>query len=445
MFYKASSEQTGRMWDTWLYQSNEQYYLFYLAQSQPDASWDNISLAISEDGVHWDEHGVILSKKEDAVWMGTGSTWISPDFEKDGKFYINFSEWRGIQQTIFFGESKDLIHWDRLGDEFEFCPDTSWYNSEEEGNSRWDCIFTVPSDDGALWGYWTASPSQHHGVGFGRSSDGITWESLKPPLLDPPLDIACEHGGVARVGDKYYHMLGIGGGMYTYVSDNPMGPLRRSNKNPGILTAGDNNSDGARYTYFARFFPHTEGLLVNHHSIDRNKEVYFGLLKRALFDDDGTFRLGWWEGNDKLKNEREKVTCALGSSSLNVNPINRDFDIGQGFVVEAKITFPDRSGQLCGLYIQTCDEGGTAIIVDHRGVTSFGSINPDGLNFCPNSTVDRECLFGSDALLRLVMKRDLLEFYLDDVLMQCYSLPKMPTGKMGAIGEITDIVGWVLK
>ena len=94
MFYKASSEQTGRMWDTWLYQSNEQYYLFYLAQSQPDASWDNISLAISEDGVHWDEHGVILSKKEDAVWMGTGSTWISPDFEKDGKFYINFSEWK---------------------------------------------------------------------------------------------------------------------------------------------------------------------------------------------------------------------------------------------------------------------------------------------------------------------------------------------------------------
>ena len=47
--------------------------------------------------------------------MGTGSTWRSPDFAQDGKFYLNFSEWRGPRQTIFFAESQDLLSWTRLG------------------------------------------------------------------------------------------------------------------------------------------------------------------------------------------------------------------------------------------------------------------------------------------------------------------------------------------
>ena len=92
MFYKPQSKETGLMWDTWLYWHEGTYFLFYLAKSKSDDQWDNMSLATSDNGVHWKEQGVILAKRPDAVWMGTGSTWASPNFERDGKFFINFSD-----------------------------------------------------------------------------------------------------------------------------------------------------------------------------------------------------------------------------------------------------------------------------------------------------------------------------------------------------------------
>ncbi len=43
MFYKAKAEETGNMWDTWLYLYDGMYYLYYLAKS--GKQWDNISMA----------------------------------------------------------------------------------------------------------------------------------------------------------------------------------------------------------------------------------------------------------------------------------------------------------------------------------------------------------------------------------------------------------------
>lgn len=63
MFYKAKLEETGNMWDTWLYYHEGIYYLYYLANF--GSNWDNISLATSTDGIHWKEYGRILSKRED--------------------------------------------------------------------------------------------------------------------------------------------------------------------------------------------------------------------------------------------------------------------------------------------------------------------------------------------------------------------------------------------
>lgn len=110
-------------------------------------------MAISQDGVHWKELGRILSKRNEAVSMGTGSTWKSPDFETDGKFLTNFSEHKGPRQTIFFAESTDLVHWTRLPNQYEFKQDTRWYQPD----GRWDCIWTIPRPGGGLYGYWIAT------------------------------------------------------------------------------------------------------------------------------------------------------------------------------------------------------------------------------------------------------------------------------------------------
>ena len=441
IFYKPQLKETGQMWDTWLYWHEGTYHLFYLANS--GGQWDNISLATSEDGVDWKECGVVLSKKPDAVWMGTGSTWASPNFEKDGTFFINFSEWRGDQQTIFFGSSTDLMHWERLEDEFEFKPDGRWYNVDERESSRWDCIFTTPNKNGGLWGYWTASPSAHHGVGLGRSDDGVAWEALEPPNIDPPLPVACEHGAVAKVGQTYYHMLGMKGGMYTYLAERAQGPLRRSRKNTALLTSGSKTSASRqRYTYFARFFHAPDGLLVNHHSIGRDGQVVFGLLKRAVFDDGGILRLGWWEGNDRLKAHSVEVSAPPAGEGSAPRMIEQGLDGHDGFIVEARLTLPSDSDESAGLYIETGPCQGTGILVGPGGATELGSIQEDGRGFECESRIDREYVFGDTARLLLIVKRELLEFYLDDILIQCYSLPAAATGRFGLIGSVFDLVAW---
>ncbi|MCK4601285.1 MAG: hypothetical protein KAU28_02385 [Phycisphaerae bacterium] len=146
MFYKPQSKETGHIWDTWLYFHEGVYYLYYLAATErevDDQPWDNISLSTSTDGVNWTEVRAVLTKRPAATWMGTGSTWKSPNFQTDGKFFMNFSEWTGPRQTIFFAESTDLIHWTRLGDELEFVQDERWYTRR----GRWDCIWTIAKPD----------------------------------------------------------------------------------------------------------------------------------------------------------------------------------------------------------------------------------------------------------------------------------------------------------
>ena len=83
LFYKARSKRTGNMWDTWLYFHAGKFYLYYLANTQ-GRKWDNISLATSPDGVHWTEVGRVLSSSKGVTWMGSGSVYKSPTFEKDG-------------------------------------------------------------------------------------------------------------------------------------------------------------------------------------------------------------------------------------------------------------------------------------------------------------------------------------------------------------------------
>jgi len=215
MFYKARSRQTGNMWDTWLYHHGGTYHLYYLAKRS--GQWDNISAATSPDGVHWKELGPILRKGKGVKWMGTGSTWRSPRHAKDGKFFMNFSEWRGARQTIFFAESSDLLHWTRLGGDVEFKQDERWY----EPNGRWDCIWTIPKSGGGLYGYWTATPKKQTGgrFGFGETADGVTWRALPPPKVHGAG--GGEVGAVEKIGGKYYMMFGHYPVMVTLVADRP--------------------------------------------------------------------------------------------------------------------------------------------------------------------------------------------------------------------------------
>ena len=435
MFYKARSPRTGNMWDTWLVLHGETYYLYYLAKSR--AQWDNISMARSSDGVRWQELGRVLSKGRGVTWMGTGSTWRSPDFEHDGKYFMNFSEWKGPRQTIFFAESKDLVHWARLGNDREFVQDERWY----EPNGRWDCIWTLPRPGGGLFGYWTATPKAETGgrFGFGETLDGVRWQALAPPKVTGVGE--GEVGAIEKFGDKYYMMFGTGGLMVTLVADRPEGPFVAAGKNFRLL-AGN--------TYFARFFRTPAGVLVNHHSIARDGQVSCGMLKAARIDSEGTLRLGWWPGNEKLKLEaaEKKLPTPQAGQVPAVTLLESEFDVSNGLVLEGTLKLPaSKESQPVGLFIAHDNDSGTGIRVHAGGATEFGSMHADGTGFKAEQNVDREWGFGATARFRLLLKGSLIEFYLDDLLMQCYSLPQQATGRIGLLqagdpAALTALTAW---
>ena len=435
MFYKARSKRTGNMWDTWLYLHQGEYYLYYLANSR--GQWDNISMARSPDGVHWTELGRVLSKGRGVTWMGTGSTWKSPNFDKDAKFFMNFSEWKGPRQTIFFAESKDLVHWTRLGNEYEFVQDERWY----ERNGRWDCIWTIPRPGGGLYGYWTATPKKEAGgrFGFGETLDGITWKALAPPKVTGAGE--GEVGAIEKIGDQYYMMFGTGGLMVTLVAERPEGPFVAARKNLRLL---------AGHTYFARFFPTADGVLVNHHSIARDSQVSFGSLKATRLDDEGTLRLAWWKGNEKMKGRAVAVkppASRVGELPA-VDMVETPFDASRGVILEGTLKLPaSQAAKPVGLYLAQTNDSGTAILIHAGGVTEFGPMCADGTGFKGEHRVDREWKFGATARFRLLLKGSLVEFYVDDLLMQCYSLPQKAAGRVGLIqagdaNAVTSLKAW---
>lgn len=427
MFYKAQHQETGNMWDVWLYHHEGTYFLYYLANvGKHRWRWDNISMATSLDGVHWTEKGPILKKTPGAKWMGTGSTWKSPAFDKDGKFYMNFSEEISGRQNIYFAESTDLLHWTRLkGEEYRFVQNEQWYTKK----GRWDCIWTTPKPGGGLYGYWTASPDRSKkdaadGIfGFGESLDGVHWKALAPPrVIDD--ENSGEVGAVEKIGGKYYMLFGHYPAMTTLVADRPEGPFRKAKKNYKVLTG---------HTYFSRFFRHPEGMLACHFTQARDVQVSFAPIKDVRIDDEGTLRFGWWKGNEKMKHRTIAVEKPVDSNAA-VALLGNSFDTKQGLIIEGSLRLPKaKESPRCGVYIECTNDLGVGVLIDSTGVAKLGPMKAAGTGFKAEKPVDREMTFGSPASFRLLVRGSLMEFYLDDILIESFALPANATGRIGLI------------
>jgi hypothetical protein len=341
---------------------------------------------------------------------------------------MNYSEWfdRTINsQLIRFAESTDLIHWQRLGADCDFRADPRWYQTWPEfKTARWDCIYTVARPGGGLYGYWTANPRSGVGFGFGETLDGAHWKALAPPKIEwgnVPAPRECEAGAVEKIGKKYYMLLGAGG-MMTFTADEPQGPFRPAEKNYRVLMG---------HTYFARFFPTSHGLLVNHQSIPRTpRTCRFAPLKVAQVDREGTLRLAYWPGNEEAKGEA--VPVAAGDSKGPIAMLSRPLDAQSGFILEGTLPL-DVAGKSHGLYVEFRPGEGTAIRCAPGGITEFGTVRADGSGFKAEMRIDRQMDFGQAARFRLLVKQCLLEFYLNDILIQCYSLPADATGRVGIL------------
>ena len=464
-------QKTFRMWDTWLYFHNGVHYLFYLHKTTED-HWDGMSVATSTDGVHFDEVGHIIEKRGDVGWLGTGSVWRAGD-----RFILNFSESREGVQAVFFAESEDLIHWKRLGDEYRSDPDPRWYNDTPSG--RWDCIWAIPRVEGGFWGYLTANPWTHEehpdglayrSVGMVESEDGVRWRAVPPPVFEwgETPQTKSEVGAIDRIGGKYYLQLGTFGymgnrpGMYTFIGESPKGPFHPDREALRLL------GSKKEAMYFSRFYRIPGELLVNHHSIGYpeapdqdivNRPVGFAPLKRAIVDEAGHLRLGYWPGNEAVKGSASPIdltSChqilpdsrtSLNASSSRLEADDRgagsvcllgeSFDLEKGIVLEGGLEIHPIARRIgwIGFVIEESATRGTALMLQTDGRTEIGPLTYQGeMDFQPDDHIETMGIAPSErCAFRLLLRGGFLELYLDDLLVQCYSLPPESTGRLGLV------------
>jgi hypothetical protein len=416
----------GQMWDTWAYHHDGQYYLYYLGGE--GGHWDGHELAVSDDGVNWKEHGVILKPRAGTIWMGTGHIWKSPHFGENGLWISNYSEHYETKQDIMFATSTDLLNWHKVDEEYRFVQDTRWY--KEHG--RWDCIDVLEYEQGVLYGYFTATPDAekvkypHCGFGMAESKDGIKWTALPPPGGN----ISGEFGGIHKIGDLYYILISEG---RVASSDDPKGPFLSQKKNPNAFGECCD-------IYFPRFFHNAPGgPLVNHFC--RNGPVFAAPFKAVEVDEEGILRLKWWKGNDKLKVRRVDATLlGDGGSAVSIRMCDQEFPQDKVHVIEGVFSLtnieltsedPDRVIRR-GIFFDHGNGSGDFLAVDRDSV-SFGEMRADGGRARIRDTICREIDFGSIPRFRLVIKYNMAELYVNDYLMIIKRVRS--NGHLGIIGD----------
>ena len=483
----------ARLWDTWMYYHAGKHYLFYLHRTRPDVGYDGMSVAVSADGIHFADRGPIIHKAEDANWLGTGMVWRAGNH-----FMLNFSEERNGVQEIFFAESEDLLHWQRLPNEEYVCrSDPRWYaESPTFTSQRWDCIWVLPRDDGPGYiGFLTAvakdgPPGLCGTAGCVVSDDGRHFRAA-PPVIETGLwGERIEVGAVEKIGDRYYMLLGVGKshalgsrhlsdllagecGMYVLSSKSQTGPYRLD---PGQRLLLGNSPK--RLNYFARFYRCGEELLLNHHTVPRQPggESYFSPLKTVHCDAAGILSLRWWSDNEGLKGRPQPVVlercdfyglqpseCPVEAGRLHLAAaagglaiLPGQYDLACGVILEADLTFYESRGPLCGvgLFIEGDPiNAGTLLMAqsdDRLTVGPYSSPSRDGYAFQPEDAKPLPFKPGQTSRWRLLLRNEFAELYVDDELIQGYTLPHVPDGRLGFVIEagtasVANVRAWEMS
>lgn len=488
MIYKPS---VGRFKDGFILWHAGQFHLFSMYTPSDEANFRNVWLATSKDGVHWTHVGPVI---QDAPFP----IWAMAVHRVGDKFLMNHGSFTrpGVQNVIRFWESTDLVHWKFLGYEADLKPDPRWYHPD----SRLDCMSVVPVQAGGqakYYGYATGPG------GFLESDDGRHWSGRPQPKVDwdtvspPPTpqdEGGFEVGGCHPIGDKYYLVGGwfnyqgsTGYGVYTLIGDTPTGPFRADTA--AYRLCGNSTRWVALW---ARFCPTEAELLVNGYMYSgytyETGETWLPPLKRADVDAHGHLRLAYWKGNDSLQavpldvdlSQFRKVypdeantdcTCQLLAASrleLQAQPernsivrtdipttvavFDRPLDCDRGIVLTGSIQATCRDPRLVassvGFYLEETPGAGTAILLHGYGRTEIGKLSlQGGLVFTPEDVLGPGCAAPAGIVphtthaFRLLVRKNMFEFYLDDFLVQTFNTTHQP----GGIGVTPRRVGFIAQ
>ncbi|HPZ52782.1 MAG TPA: hypothetical protein PLI11_07670 [Clostridia bacterium] len=493
--------RTGCMWDPTVMYINSKYYMFSMYKEKHTDLDNNMYMAVSEDGVHWEDVGAVLEDTNGVCKMFV--------YETDEYVMVNFGsfseESRANNDTLRFYRSKDLKEWEYVG---KATPDTRWY----KGEGRYDHMYVIKEGD-TYYGYPVATPKPEYKSCFGilTSKDGVNWTSHKPPVIEwgdiPPIN-CLEGGGVEKINGKYYYIGGFVGyagnygyGLYTFIGDSPMGPFKPDKE--AFRLCGFDRLEGRVFVQNLACFARGDGQLLISNAVDAGGpyEIWLLPLRKAHVDEDGHLRLAYWEQNDLLKgieikldsdafnlsfnttklypSWRDKIfvpsndgfhACVEGSDDPVVNDrkmlvtIDRKLDLEKGFILEGKFaanSYPHydevNNKTQCwrpatfGVFMGEEDDKGMGIELEighpykRKSYVTNVSISNNIMKNEIIDTIDEGCanVKGVDAntthTFKLLYRRNVYELYVNDLHVQTFVHLGKPNGTMGFILQNSDV------
>ncbi len=450
MIYRPSK---GGMWDPSVIWHDGTYHAFmmYNKAGPNGLEGQHCLLACSSDGVHWKDETIVISEREPEH----GNRFFKCFVGRCGDRFImdHGVQRREGQDTLRFYESNDLRNWTYL---FSNHPDARWYVT----TGRWDHMYILPKREGdASAGYWgypvaTPRPGTARGCGLAETADGRSWDVLPPTQFDwgdvPPVDL--EIGGVERIGDRYVMMgggldhVGDGYSMYTLIATDPRGPFR-PDKEAYRLCGTSTRAAGWGVSFLAAWCRGQDGekLISNYACVPSG--TWMLPMRKAVFDG-SHLRLGWWKANDALKGK----SIALNMRKTTVNGrtwLEPQFDLGRGVVLEGTIRGVSLGASASAGFAFMENNGGAMEIrlgigdAEHRE-THIGRRHPV-TDFRIEDTTGRGCAtvtgigHGTAHTFRLLLRHDLFELYIDDLLVQTY-VYRPADGTLGLVTHRAEAV-----
>jgi hypothetical protein len=185
-------------------------------------------------------------------------------------------------------------------------------------------------------------------------------------------------------------------------------------------------------------------------------ESSFSPLKAVHSSASGLLSLHWWTGNEALKGSRQPTVldvcglyglkqddCEVGTDRLRLSTpagglavLPVQYNLTRGIVLEANIVLDTPRGPLSsvGFFVEgERHNTGTVLLAQSDGRLTIGPY--DGYAFRPEDAKPLRHSAGVMMHWRLLLRGAHLELYVDCLLIQCYTLAHVPSGRVGITVE----------
>ncbi len=479
---------TGRFKDNCVFWHEGEYYLFSMYEHGGE-NYRSVWLARSGDGVHWRDVGPVIDRAEFLVWA-------MAVHRVGDRFILNHGSFTtpDLQNVLRLWESRDLVHWTYMGAAHDVMPDERWYDRR----SRLDCmnVIRVEAAEGQRYYGYATGPG-----GFLESADGIHWSGMPRPVTEwgdvppPPTpedEGGFEVGGCCDLEGRYYllggwfnYMGAFGYGVYTLVADTPTGPFR-----PDAAAYRLCGNSERWVSLWARPCRTPAALLISSYMYDgysyETGQTWLPPLKMARADAGGHLRLAYWHGNEALKGPSQPLdpdsltqvhptvaaACHIEAGDRGVDlvagPEQPSFDrpgvpavialapagldFARGVVIEGTVeaTCDDRRlvAPEVGFVLADHDRQGTALLLEAAGRTRIGRLRWSAqFDFASEDVIGPGCASPMGIAphrphrFRLLVRRNMFEFYLDDLHVQTYNT----TSERGTTGPVPATWGLLAR